>query len=116
MDNCSIRSGVAPPVSKGVRPALALLACRAVGADPYFARAAAVAVALVRNASLLHDDVIDQDPLRRGRPALWAAKGMPTAILAGDALFFAAVQTLAEAPDAGRTVPVLPSCGVLGGA
>ncbi|MEW2079605.1 polyprenyl synthetase family protein [Streptomyces sp. NPDC013433] len=99
----------APPVSKGVRPALALLACRAVGADPYVARAAAVAVAveLVHNASLLHDDVIDQDPLRRGRPALWAAKGVPAAILAGDALFFAAVQTLAEAPDAGRTVPVL---------
>ncbi|MDT0567054.1 polyprenyl synthetase family protein [Streptomyces sp. DSM 3412] len=97
----------APPVSKGVRPALALLACRAVGADPYVARAAAVAVELVHNASLLHDDVIDQDPLRRGRPALWAAKGVPVAILAGDALFFAAVQTLAEAPDAGRTVPVL---------
>ncbi|WP_330301930.1 MULTISPECIES: polyprenyl synthetase family protein [unclassified Streptomyces] len=97
----------APSVSKCVRPALALLACRAVGADPYAARAAAVAVELVHNASLLHDDVIDQDPLRRGRPALWAAKGVPAAILAGDALFFAAVQTLAEAPDAGRTVPVL---------
>ncbi|MFD9123034.1 polyprenyl synthetase family protein [Streptomyces bottropensis] len=97
----------APAVSKGVRPALALLACRAVGADPHMARAAAVAVELVHNASLLHDDVIDQDPLRRGRPALWAAKGVPAAILTGDALFFAAVQTLAAAPDAGRTVPVL---------
>ncbi|KND40630.1 polyprenyl synthetase family protein [Streptomyces stelliscabiei] len=97
----------APPVSKGVRPALALLACRAVGADPCAARAAAVAVELVHNASLLHDDVIDEDPLRRGRPALWAAKGVPAAILAGDALFFAAVQSVAEAPDAGRTVPVL---------
>ncbi|GHD03872.1 dimethylallyltransferase [Streptomyces violarus] len=97
----------APAVNKGIRPALALLACRAVGADPYFARAAAVAVELVHNASLLHDDIIDQDPLRRGRPALWTAKGVPAAILAGDALFFAAVQTLAEAPDADRTVPVL---------
>lgn len=88
-----------------MRAALALLACRAVGA----ARVAAVAVELVHNASLLHDDVIDEDPLRRGRPALWAAKGVPAAILAGDALSFAAVQTMAEAPDAGRTVPVLPA-------
>ncbi|QIP84231.1 polyprenyl synthetase family protein [Streptomyces sp. Tu 2975] len=97
----------APAVSKFVRPALALLACRAVGADPHAARAAAVAVELVHNASLLHDDIIDNDPLRRGRPALWTAKGIAAAILAGDALFFAAVQALAEASEADRTVPVL---------
>ncbi|MGD9482750.1 polyprenyl synthetase family protein [Streptomyces sp. TRM70308] len=97
----------APPVPKSVRPALVLLACRAVGGDARDALDAAVAVELVHNASLLHDDVIDGDPLRRGRPSLWAAKGLPAAILVGDALFFAAVQTLGEAPHAAVTVPAL---------
>ncbi|MEV0414943.1 polyprenyl synthetase family protein [Streptomyces sp. NPDC050448] len=97
----------APVGHKLLRPSLALLACQAVGGDPQAARPAAVAVELVHNASLLHDDIIDQDPLRRGRPALWAAKGIPAAILAGDALFFAAVQALADAPRADLTVPAL---------
>ncbi|MFI6690049.1 polyprenyl synthetase family protein [Streptomyces sp. NPDC050485] len=93
--------------SKSVRPALALLACQAVAGDQQAARGPATAVELVHNASLLHDDLIDRDRLRRGRPALWAAKGDPAALLAGDALFFAAVQTLTDVPDADRTVPVL---------
>ncbi|MEV7941508.1 MULTISPECIES: polyprenyl synthetase family protein [unclassified Kitasatospora] len=92
---------------KALRPALTLLACRAVGGDPEAARPAAVAVELIHNASLLHDDVIDRDRMRRHRPALWAAKGIPAAILAGDALFFAAVQTLTQAPRAELTIPVL---------
>lgn len=96
-----------PGTGKSVRPALALLASRAVGGDPQAARPVAVAVELVHNASLLHDDIIDHDPVRRGRPALWSAKGVPAAILAGDALFFAAVQALCAAPHAERTVPVL---------
>lgn len=96
-----------PGTQKSVRPALTLLACQAVGGDPRNAHPAAVAVELVHNASLLHDDIIDRDPLRRGRPALWVAKGVPAAILAGDALFFAAVQTLANAPGPERSVPVL---------
>ncbi|MER6913594.1 polyprenyl synthetase family protein [Streptomyces sp. NPDC000594] len=92
---------------KLIRPALTLLACQAVGGAARDARPAAVAVELVHNAGLLHDDIIDQDPLRRGRPALWAAQGVPAAILAGDALFFAAVQALVDAPGADRSVPVL---------
>ncbi|MEE1821069.1 polyprenyl synthetase family protein [Streptomyces sp. BE20] len=96
-----------PADGKALRPALTLLACRAVGADPEAARPAAVAVELIHNASLLHDDIIDGDRTRRHRPALWAAKGIPAAILAGDALFFAAVQTLAQAPRAEQTIPVL---------
>ncbi|WP_051838337.1 polyprenyl synthetase family protein [Streptomyces sp. NRRL F-2580] len=48
--------------------------------------------------SLLHDDIIDGDLLRRGAPAVWADLGVPAGILAGDALFFLAVQVVAEAP------------------
>ncbi|MGK5637946.1 polyprenyl synthetase family protein [Streptomyces sp. URMC 126] len=59
---------------------------------------AAMAVELVHNASLLHDDLIDGDRLRQGRPALWVQEGVPTTIPAGDALFFLAVQALNAAP------------------
>ncbi|KOU65125.1 polyprenyl synthetase family protein [Streptomyces sp. IGB124] len=83
---------------KGLRPALALLACQAVGGQAAQALPAAVAAELVHNASLLHDDVIDNDQLRRHRPTVQALFGTSAAILAGDALFFLAVQTLAQAP------------------
>jgi len=66
-----------------------------------------VAVELIHNASLLHDDIIDGDLQRRGKPALWAVEGVPAAILAGDALFFAAIQVLVDTPTASRLVPVL---------
>ncbi|MGW0550099.1 polyprenyl synthetase family protein [Streptomyces altiplanensis] len=91
---------------KMIRPALTLLACNAVGAQSAAGAPAAVAVELVHNASLLHDDLIDQDRMRRGRPAVWAELGMPAAVLAGDALFFLAMQVLASAP------PPLGTAGV----
>ncbi|MFZ3470378.1 polyprenyl synthetase family protein [Streptomyces sp. 4.24] len=84
---------------KGVRPALVLLACQAMGGCGEEALPAALAVELVHNASLLHDDIIDNDRTRRKRPATWAAFGVPAGILAGDALFFLACQLLAEADD-----------------
>jgi len=80
-----------------VRAALALLACEAVSGDATAGMTAAVAVELVHNASLLHDDIIDGDRLRRGRPAVWDAHGIPAAILAGDALFFLGIHVLATA-------------------
>ncbi|POM27338.1 (2E,6E)-farnesyl diphosphate synthase [Actinomadura rubteroloni] len=95
---------------KAVRPALALLACQAVGGDQARALPAAVAVELVHNASLLHDDIIDGDQTRRGRPAVWRTFGVADAILAGDALFFVAIRTLAESlPLAGQGVMILTS-------
>ncbi|KAB7846952.1 polyprenyl synthetase family protein [Streptomyces mobaraensis] len=82
---------------KGLRPALVVLSCQGVGGDHMAALPAAVAVELVHNASLLHDDIIDGDRIRRGRPALWAAFGIPAGILAGDALFFLAAEVLLDA-------------------
>lgn len=93
-------------IGKAVRSALALLACEAVGGNPAAAVPAAVAVELLHNASLLHDDIIDSDRLRRGRPALWTQLGIPAGILAGDALFFLAIQVLAD------TQPSLSSAGL----
>uniref|UniRef100_UPI0024539AFD polyprenyl synthetase family protein n=1 Tax=Nocardia abscessus TaxID=120957 RepID=UPI0024539AFD len=52
------------------------------------------AVQLVHEASLIQDDVLDHDAIRRHRPAVWAVFGVPAAVLVGDALFFASVRAL----------------------
>lgn len=85
---------------KLLRPALTILSAEAVGATADRAVDAAVAVELMHNFSLLHDDVIDADPTRRHRPTVWSLFGVPTAILAGDALLALAIEALAEAPQA----------------
>ncbi|MFH9429877.1 polyprenyl synthetase family protein [Streptomyces sp. NPDC017615] len=71
---------------KMVRAALTVLAAEACGGDVQRAVCGAVAVELVHNFSLLHDDVMDGDLERRGRPTVWATLGVPAAILAGDVL------------------------------
>jgi geranylgeranyl diphosphate synthase, type I len=78
---------------KALRPALTMLAAQAAGGDPALAVPAAVAVELVHNFSLLHDDVMDNDVERRHRPTAWTVFGVPAAILAGDALLTLAVET-----------------------
>ncbi|PRY00580.1 family 2 encapsulin nanocompartment cargo protein polyprenyl transferase [Allonocardiopsis opalescens] len=80
---------------KAIRPALVLLAAEAVGADPAAAVPAAVAVELVHDFSLLHDDVMDGDATRRHRPTAWSVFGVGPAILAGDALLTLAFDVLA---------------------
>ncbi|MGO1050303.1 polyprenyl synthetase family protein [Crossiella sp. CA198] len=82
---------------KSLRPALALL-CAAGCGQQDAGLPAAVAVELVHNASLLHDDIIDGDGLRRHRAAAWRAYGVGPAILAGDALTALALDTLSRAP------------------
>ncbi|MQA93685.1 MAG: polyprenyl synthetase family protein [Streptosporangiales bacterium] len=82
---------------KAIRPALVLLAARATrtGADEAEpAVAAAAAVELVHNSSLLHDDVIDDDRTRRHRPTAWSVFGIGDAIMTGDALLVLAAELL----------------------
>jgi geranylgeranyl diphosphate synthase type I len=83
---------------KAVRPALAVLSAEAVGADARQALPGAVAVELVHNFSLLHDDLMDGDEERRHRPTAWKAFGPAMAILAGDALLALAEDVVLEAP------------------
>ncbi|GLZ31704.1 dimethylallyltransferase [Lentzea sp. NBRC 105346] len=80
---------------KAIRPALVLLAAEAVGGSAVDAVPAAVAVELIHNFSLLHDDVMDRDTTRRHRPTAWTVFGTNGAILAGDALQALAVDVLA---------------------
>lgn len=92
------RPAAGRPGGKAVRPALVFLAARAVGGTEEHAVPGAVAVELVHDFSLLHDDVIDGDPLRRHRPAAWTVYGTPSAVLAGDALLVVALRTLSAVP------------------
>nr|WP_104816790.1 family 2 encapsulin nanocompartment cargo protein polyprenyl transferase [Kitasatospora sp. MMS16-BH015] len=89
---------VAGGAGKAVRPALVFAAARAVGGGPEAAVRPAVAVELVHNFTLLHDDVIDHDPVRRHRPTAWKAFSTTEAILAGDAMHSLALRVLAEDP------------------
>jgi geranylgeranyl diphosphate synthase type I len=78
---------VAAPSGKKLRPGLALLVCEAIVGTIQPARPAAVAVELVHNFSLVHDDIQDQSRLRRHRPTVWALWGSEQGINVGDALF-----------------------------
>jgi geranylgeranyl diphosphate synthase type I len=80
---------------KALRPALVLLAAEAVSGAATTAVPAAVAVELVHNFSLLHDDVMDGDATRRHRQTAWRVFGVNAAILAGDALLILAQDVLA---------------------
>ena len=82
------------PAGKRIRPALTLWACEALGGDPEWALPAAVAVELIHNFTLIHDDIQDGDQLRRHRPAVWAIWGTEQGINAGDGMFAAAVTSL----------------------
>ena len=81
---------------KAVRPTLTLLCAAVTGGSPREAVPAGVAVELVHNFSLLHDDVMDGDLTRRHRPTAWSVFGIGGAILAGDAMLTLALDVLAE--------------------
>jgi geranylgeranyl diphosphate synthase type I len=87
------------PTGKGIRPALALLSAAAAWSDPSVGIPGAVAVELVHNFSLIHDDIIDGDTERHHRPTVWSVFGVGPAIIAGDALEILAHQILLEASE-----------------
>ncbi|MEZ0110692.1 geranylgeranyl diphosphate synthase type I [Catenulispora sp. EB89] len=84
---------------KLLRGSMALLGAEAFGATPEAGLPGAVAVELVHNFSLLHDDIIDLDRERRHRPTAWTVFGVGPTIVAGDALLTLAVHTVLEAPS-----------------
>ncbi|MGV9316981.1 family 2 encapsulin nanocompartment cargo protein polyprenyl transferase [Streptomyces sp. NPDC003691] len=105
-------SPAAGSAGKAIRPALVLAAAEALGGDPGAAAAAAAAVELVHNFTLLHDDVIDEDPTRRHRPTAWTVFGTPDAIVVGDAMLALAHRLLARDrhPAAGAAAGRIADC------
>jgi geranylgeranyl diphosphate synthase, type I len=94
---------------KSLRPAMALLAAEAVDGAADAALSAAVAVEMVHNFSLLHDDVMDHDETRRHRLTAWRVFGVNAAILAGDSLLMLAFDVLAASghPDSTKAMRLL---------
>jgi geranylgeranyl diphosphate synthase type I len=76
-----------PTRGKRIRPLLTLLCHGAFSDDLECALPGAVAVELLHNFTLIHDDIEDHSPLRHGRPTLWKKWGQALAINTGDALF-----------------------------
>ncbi len=79
---------------KSIRPALCVATCRAFGGRDADVLPFAVAIELLHNAFLVHDDIVDGSERRRGRPTLSASYGIGLALNAGDALAVVANQVL----------------------
>ncbi len=84
---------------KRIRPCLTLELCRVCGGEPAAALPFAAAVEMVHTYSLIHDDLpcMDDDDLRRGKPACHVQYGEAVALLAGDGLLTLAFETLTAA-------------------
>lgn len=81
---------------KRIRPLMTLASSAAVGGNEREAIDLGVALELLHTSSLIHDDIMDGSPLRRGRAATYASHGVPMAILAGDTLVALAFRTMSE--------------------
>jgi len=86
---------------KRLRPALAVLAARSLQRDfpDERAYAAACAAEMIHTATLMHDDVVDASPERRGRPTAGHVYGNGITVLTGDYLFARAISLLAHNDD-----------------
>ncbi len=80
---------------KHLRGTFALAAATAEGIGDSDAWRIALACELLHNASLIHDDIIDRDEVRRGRPSIWVRYGVTTAILLGDGFIGLAFKQIA---------------------
>lgn len=81
---------------KKLRPALVILSTESVGGRSQDALKTAASMELIHTFSLIHDDIMDKDEMRRGKPSVHTIWGEPMAILAGDTLFSKAFETVLE--------------------
>ena len=107
LTDADVPPGLAEPMryallggGKRLRPVLCLAACQAVCGDPAPALPAALAIEVLHNYTLVHDDLpcMDDDAMRRGRPTVHAKYGYAQAVLVGDALQAAAFELALLAP------------------
>ncbi len=81
---------------KRIRPVLVLMACDALGGDAAGALDAALGIEMFHNFTLLHDDVMDNADVRRGKPTVHRKWSSNTAILSGDTMLTLATQFISR--------------------
>jgi hypothetical protein len=91
---CDLRPALAG--GKKLRGILLGLIAEILGADWDSALPRAVAVELIQTATLIHDDFVDQDRIRRCLPAVWTLAGARKAVLMGDVIFASAIRMMSE--------------------
>jgi len=84
---------------KRMRPAMTLLACQLFGGDIEKAIPPAIGLELFHNFTLMHDDIMDNAPIRRGKPAVHTKWNDNTAILSGDVMFALAGEYMTKVDD-----------------
>lgn len=84
---------------KRIRPVLLLAACNTFSDSIDKAISPALAIELFHNFTLIHDDIMDNAPIRRGNPTVFSKWGSNVAILSGDALNILAYQLIAKTPS-----------------
>lgn len=84
---------------KRIRPVLCLMGNELYGELNPHAFHLAAAVELFHNFTLVHDDIMDKAPLRRGKPTVHAVHGEPTALLGGDVMMVVAYDYINKIPD-----------------
>lgn len=88
---------------KRIRPLLCLLACELFKERNGAAYSAAIAIELFHNFTLMHDDIMDEAPLRRGQPSVHKKYGVNTAILSGDVMLVEAYAYLNKVEGSDKT-------------
>ena len=83
---------------KRIRPSLLMLVCDAYGGSLNEALPVAAAIEMFHNFTLLHDDIMDNATVRRGKPSVYASWGDNVAILSGDAMMIYSYRLLHQAP------------------
>lgn len=91
-DTASLMSAIEG--GKKIRGCLSLVVSDALGGDFEAAIPRAIAVELIQAATLIHDDFVDQDAIRRNRPAVWTVEGARRAVLIGDVIFATAIKMM----------------------
>jgi geranylgeranyl diphosphate synthase type II len=84
---------------KRLRPIVCLASAEACGTDFHKAMGAALAIEWFHNFSLVHDDIMDKAPLRRGQPTLHERNGLSAGVLCGDRMLVEAYMHLAKSPE-----------------